>query len=822
MLVPLLRLSELRRVSRLSSLLGLGLITCSALSGCAKERRYQGNAASSGGDAGASTLSAAASVASSEPLPSETHAPTGTVATSNGDDSSAVSATCTSGALRCNELTPERCSEAGAWVASQADCAVACLSGACVGCAEGASTCRDGAVQTCVSGRWEVAEACQNACEVDACVDTCTEGLLQCNGGRVLQKCVAGRFVDDTTCDVLCSDGECAGECSPDARRCNPDASGESQVCDAVGRWSASVACAADTYCVDGDCKACEPETVRCSSATTAQLCSDAGEWVSQPACAEPTPVCLDGACATCTPGERRCGANVVEECTTSGSGWEVAATCSGDTPACLDATKTCGACTAGELRCLGDAVQTCSAQGDFETSETCSGTKSQCVNGKCSACDPNAAERRCTNPNSYETCTPNASWGPTAACTGDTPSCREDLGASCGCEEGARRCRNNSVPEQCQGGAWVAQSACSGTFDFCLPLTGQCVDCAPGTPECRNGIAHQCGDDGSFQSLESCSGAGVNCGDCGIGEACTKPSDCETGICVSGKCAECTPGARDCQGSTPRLCSNTGAWTPQTPCAGNTPQCLPATGQCVACMNGDSRICGDCDSGTQTCSSNRWNACTGAVDLQSSAQNCGACENECSDYVGTAGTCGSGECACEFATELACADDTPTCGSWDFNGSTLENWRYGDYRSSDHHWVGDLTTAVTNGSAALTARYDGTAAGYGAMEFEVDLCPNGSILNLTNYVLSYDYYFRTTGGTRFSLDPSDENDSFLVNDSSVLTGCQPFGDVGSDEWIHAECSNLPASVTNLTIIFRLGVGWAGSVYLDNVRLTPQ
>jgi hypothetical protein len=128
----------------------------------------------------------------------------------------------------------------------------------------------------------------------------------------------------------------------------------------------------------------------------------------------------------------------------------------------------------------------------------------------------------------------------------------------------------------------------------------------------------------------------------------------------------------------------------------------------------------------------------------------------------------------------------------------------------------------TTNGSPALYARYDGVQAGNGTVEFEVDLCPNGAIVNLQNHRLEYKYYFQTTGGSRFSRVSTDSTDSVLVSNQSVLTGCQPFSDPGSDEWITGTCSNLPASVTNLTIVFRLSTGWAGNVYLDDVRFVPE
>jgi hypothetical protein len=162
-----------------------------------------------------------------------------------------------------------------------------------------------------------------------------------------------------------------------------------------------------------------------------------------------------------------------------------------------------------------------------------------------------------------------------------------------------------------------------------------------------------------------------------------------------------------------------------------------------------------------------------------------------------------------------------PTCGSWDFNSNTVEGWKFGDYSgTAEHAWVGSIGTATTNGSPALTAKFDGVNQAGTVAEFEVDLCPNGSILNLSNYVLSYDFYFLTTGGTRFS--PGGDAQSFLANNRTVITGCQPFADPGSDEWIHGECANLPSSLTNLTIVFRLSVQWAGSIFIDNVKFTPK
>jgi hypothetical protein len=173
--------------------------------------------------------------------------------------------------------------------------------------------------------------------------------------------------------------------------------------------------------------------------------------------------------------------------------------------------------------------------------------------------------------------------------------------------------------------------------------------------------------------------------------------------------------------------------------------------------------------------------------------------------------------------SSLVCGANVPTCGSWDFNSGMVENWRFGDRESaSQHHWVGTLGTTFTNGSPALSAEYNGAGA-TGVIEFEVDLCPNGALLNLSNYILTYDYYFQTTGGSRFSPDTSDANTSYLANGNSVITACQPGSDPASDVWIEDRCANLPAQMTNLTIVFRLGeTAWAGKVYIDNVKFTPK
>ena len=563
----------------------------------------------------------------------------GAAGTSGGAAGAGPGQECTFGEVRCEGLIPEHCSELGQWAATHAACAIACYEAECVACAANDRECRDGAVQECVAGSWSAVELCGNACEDDACVAACTEERYQCNGDSWLQQCTDGEYVDHTECEFLCRNSECIGECKPDTRRCNPDANNESQSCNEQGQWDQSQSCEeSGTFCVAGECKPCSPGTKQCSESGP-QLCSEAGEWVNQGACTSPNAACFEGNCVPCTPDEKHCADNAVEQCLPDGSGFEVIETCSGQNPACLESTKTCGKCSEGTSQCFNDQVQSCDDQGAWQTIETCSGMTPQCVDSECTECDPAANERRCQTESSAQGCSASGDWGTAEDCTGATPICREDLNFACGCDEGERRCRNNTVPERCQGGAWVAQASCTGALNYCLPDTGQCVDCVPGASECQSGIAHECSDEGDWQSLDSCAGPNINCGGCDFGEDCEVDTDCDSGFCVNNVCAVCEPDDRTCQGSTPQLCSTSGNWSSQSQCSGSTPECLASSGQCVQCLSG-SRACGSCNLGTQSCSGNTWGTCTGAPNLQTSNQHCGTCFNACGSGQCVSGTC--------------------------------------------------------------------------------------------------------------------------------------------------------------------------------------
>jgi len=491
----------------------------------------------------------------------------------------------------CNGLTPLTCSDDGVWLAASAECATACLAGECVECAEEETQCNDGAVHVCQQGTWETARVCDVTCETGACVTACTMDRLQCDGRFQLQRCNGTAYVDEQECDFVCVDGACTGECVPDEHRCNPGASNESQTCNALGVWDDTLPCETGSFCVQGLCKPCEPESKRCTE-TGPQSCSPDGEWVPLGACGADLPACHLGDCLLCQPGDKRCTNSDLEVCSQDGSGWTVLETCTGATPACIESTKSCGKCEEEQQQCNQDEVQVCNDTGAWEDLTDCSDDTPECLAGSCVECDPTTNQRQCVDSETAQSCASDGTWGTETNCTGDTPICREDLNFSCGCEEDARRCVGNQ-PQVCTGGAWVSQASCSGGTPHCLIDTGRCVACEPETEECRSGVAHTCSNDGSWTSLQACSGTNINCGGCDLGEHCEAPTDCSSGFCVSESCAECSPGTDGCSGTTPRTCTSQGSWDPQDPCP------APSNGN-ATCSGGD---CGfTCVSGYDEC----------------------------------------------------------------------------------------------------------------------------------------------------------------------------------------------------------------------------
>ena len=103
-------------------------------------------------------------------------------------------------------------------------------------------------------------------------------------------------------------------------------------------------------------------------------------------------------------------------------------------------------------------------------------------------------------------------------------------------------------------------------------------------------------------------------------------------------------------------------------------------SGACVRnqCENGTTQACGSCSLGTQSCASNTWGTCSGAPNLQTSNQHCGACNSPCA----TGRTCSVGVCkspnggACN--TNADCVNNNCTTFYFDADNDSYGSATYG------------------------------------------------------------------------------------------------------------------------------------------------
>jgi hypothetical protein len=133
---------------------------------------------------------------------------------------------------------------------------------------------------------------------------------------------------------------------------------------------------------------------------------------------------------------------------------------------------------------------------------------------------------------------------------------------------------------------------------------------------------------------------------------------------------------------------------------------------------------------------------------------------------------------------------------------------------------VSDLQNRIILDSHALAVDFVSTSANTTGAVVDIELCPNGSVVDLSNVQISYDIYYMTTSGVPFSSGTVDT--FFVVNDDIVVTdpACSP--DVGPDQWntFALTCAGVPAAVTHLQLVSRFRFPWVGTIFLDNFRVT--
>lgn len=287
-------------------------------------------------------------------------------------------AECTEGALRCDGLRPQRCTD-GAWEAAAEACSFGCDDGVCTGaCSEGAARCWDEVVQRCdEQGAWQNEESCPFLCVDGACAGECAEGELRCDGLQV-ERCASGSWrANEEACAFGCTAGACTGVCKTGELLCEGHALRQ---CDENGAWRTSEDCAFS--CVDGACTGeCVPGVLQCAG-DAVQICDERAAWQTVQIC---TSGCDGGACVSvCTEGARQCYGNVLQHCDAGGQ-WANAEACA---LGCSEGV--CHTCTPGETACSGAGVATCEAPGFWGAATQC--PSGSCFDGACVDLPPSCA----------------------------------------------------------------------------------------------------------------------------------------------------------------------------------------------------------------------------------------------------------------------------------------------------------------------------------------------------------------------------------------------------------------------------------------------
>lgn len=272
--------------------------------------------------------------------------------------------------------------------------------------------------------------------------------------------------------------------------------------------------------------------------------------------CQEPDPQCLArGAGSSYCDGAVRktCAADLVST---------TAVTCDSAARCAAATGPACGACAVGEHRCQGDTLQACNA-GAWADKQVCPAGTCVADAGACAPkiCKP--GEFRC-NVSSLEECTSGGTeWDTKAKCGGE---CNAAAGRCDPCPTGAADCFGE-YPRTCaSSGIWVVGDRCDLGCS-----AGACIaPCVDGTYRCDTDVLQYCSG-GAWTSSATCS-----------------PGTCsaETKSCGGGGDPCTFAGARDCIGTTPRVCDSTLHWVKLTPCSGTTPTCSGGT-----CVGGPSTV---------------------------------------------------------------------------------------------------------------------------------------------------------------------------------------------------------------------------------------
>jgi hypothetical protein len=196
-------------------------------------------------------------------------------------------------------------------------------------------------------------------------------------------------------------------------------------------------------------------------------------------------------------------------------------------------------------------------------------------------------------------------------------------------------------------------------------------------------------------------------------------------------------------------------------------------------------------------------------------------------------GVCLSGSCQCyQNLNSIACTPGgAPTCLSWGFESGTtdLEGWGP-DPRFSPGNGVTNITISTAQhhtgaSSLAVTIAFGSLSTnGAGTAGVIVPLCASNGTLNLAGYTFSAWVLFSTIAGA-VPGNAANLLQAFTTNASpgSVIDVEQ----FNLNQWLHLQGplvgSPTAESSAGLNVEFALqpSEGWSGTMFVDDVQITP-
>lgn len=230
--------------------------------------------------------------------------------------------------------------------------------------------------------------------------------------------------------------------------------------------------------------------------------------------------------------------------------------------------------------------------------------------------------------------------------CSGDTPYCSGGRCTALICDPSRADCDNDNTVCETDLHSLANCGACGET---CGPLsnatvtcaTGQCAPtCQTGFKDCDNTVSNGCETDVHTTS---------NCGECG--QPCTyanATTTCATGTCTLSACAS---GYGDCNADLEQDGCEQRLNTLEH--CGKCGQACSLAHAAVSCSSGSCQVSA-CNSGWGNCDGRADTGCE--TNLQTSNQNCGACNFSCPSNR----TCSGGRCIC--TSDSNCSSGQTCC----------------------------------------------------------------------------------------------------------------------------------------------------------------